>query len=61
MNAKRMNAAVQKIAREILDLETLETRKMDRLDFHDIGVVSLRKALEAAYLAGRESVNTKGK
>ena len=59
MIAKRMNATIEKIAREILDLETLETRKMDSLDFHDMAVWEIRKALEAAYNAGRESVNPK--
>ena len=55
MNTKRMNTTIEKIAREILDLETLETRKMDSLDFHDIAVWEIRKALEAAYNAGRDS------
>jgi hypothetical protein len=42
----------EKIAREILGLETLETRGWDQYDFHEIGVATLRKALEAAYEAG---------
>jgi hypothetical protein len=50
---------IEKIAREILDLETLETRNSDSLDFHDIAVWEIRKALEAAYEAGRNSVTTK--
>ncbi len=33
-------------------VETLATRNSDRLDFHDIGVASLREALIAAYQAG---------
>jgi hypothetical protein len=57
MSTKRMNATIEKIAREILDLETLETRKSDSLDFHDMAVWEIRKALEAAYNAGRESAN----
>lgn len=56
-----MNQNINKIAREILDLETLETRNSDSLDFHDLAVWEIRKALEAAYRAGRESTNTKGK
>jgi hypothetical protein len=52
-----MNAAIKRIAREILDLETLKTRKMDSLDFHELAVWQIRKALEAAYNAGRESLN----
>ena len=57
----RMKAVIKRIAREILDLETLETRKMDSLDFHDLAVWQIRKALVAAYNAGRESVNQKEK
>jgi len=41
-----------KIAKEHLRLETLETRKSDSLDFHDISVWSIKSALEAAYKAG---------
>jgi len=44
-----------KIAREILDLETLETRRMDSLDFHELAVWEIREALEAAYNAGRDA------
>ena len=51
----KMSSAIERIAREILDLETLETQKMDSLDFHDLAVWEIRKALEAAYEAGREA------
>ena len=64
MNAtdeKKHIAAIEKIAREILDLETLETRNMDSLDFHDLAVWEIRKALEAAFNAGIQSVTPKGK
>jgi len=61
MSTKRMNSAVEKIAREILDLETLETRKSDSLDFHDMAVWEIRKALEAAYNAGRNAATSKTK
>lgn len=44
-----------RIAREILGLETLTVRNRDHLDFHDLGVCSIRHALEAAYAAGRDS------
>jgi len=43
------------IAREALGLETLETRKSDSLDFHDIAVWCVKDALERAYEAGRAS------
>ena len=35
------------------DLETLETRNSDGLDFHDVAVWAIRNALEAAYAAGQ--------
>lgn len=40
------------IAKEILHIETLETRNSDRLDFPDMAVWSVKEALLAAYLAG---------
>ena len=46
------DALIERIAREHLDVETLETRSSDRLDFHDCAVWCLKRALEAAYLAG---------
>ena len=49
------NDVINKIAREILDLETLETRKMDSLDFKEQAVWSIAEALSAAYEAGRAS------
>ena len=50
-----MRKAIEGIAREVLGLETLEERNRDRLDFHDLGVAGIRKALEAAYEAGRKA------
>ena len=34
------------------DIETLRQRKLDRLDFHEVSVWNLEKALRAAYEAG---------
>lgn len=42
------------IATKHLDIETLETRHSDSLDFHDVGVASLKNALQAAFMAGCE-------
>ncbi len=42
------------IAQNKLGIETLETRKSDGLDFHDVAVWCLRDALEAAFNAGVE-------
>jgi NCAIR mutase (PurE)-related protein len=44
--------ALAQIAREELGIETLEVRGRDRLDFHDVGVAGLRRALERAYELG---------
>lgn len=41
------------IAATELGVSTLETRRSDRLDFHDIAVWSIREALSAAYDAGK--------
>lgn len=45
---------IAKIARDILGLETLEARNHDALDFHELGVWQIKKALDAAYQAGRQ-------
>ena len=42
------------IAKKHLGIETLETRKSDRLDFHDTAVWCIRDALNAAFKAGAE-------
>ena len=34
------------------NIETLETRNSDGLDFHDVAVWAIRNALEAAFAAG---------
>lgn len=46
---------LEQIARDILDLETLDTRKSDGLDFKEQAVWQIKAALEAAYNLGRES------
>jgi hypothetical protein len=50
-----MKRTIDRIAREILRVETLEQRKRDSLDFHDLYVSQIKRALEAAYLAGTRS------
>ena len=46
-------ALMLEIARKHLpNIETLETRNSDGLDFHDVAVWAIRAALEAAYTAG---------
>ena len=51
---KPIEQLLTQIAQQHLDVETLETRRSDRLDFHDLAVWSLKAALEAAYQAGVE-------
>ncbi len=54
-NDKKRDATIAAIARDVLFIETLETRKSDRLDFHDVAVWTVREALEKAYAAGHEA------
>lgn len=54
-NDRKRDATIAAIARETLFIKTLETRKSDRLDFHDVAVWSVREALEKAYAAGHEA------
>jgi hypothetical protein len=49
------DACLADIARTTLGLETLETRRSDSLDFHDLAVWQIKQALQAAYEAGRAS------
>lgn len=53
--SKQAEKTIERIARDILRIETLETRKSDSLDFHDVAVWSIKDALEAAYRAGQEA------
>ena len=43
------------IAQNLLGLETLDTRKSDRLDFHDLAVWNIKAALQAAFEAGQQA------
>ncbi len=52
---KKMNATVNRIAKEILNFDTLETRNSDSLDFKETAVWCVKEALEAAYKAGQQS------
>ena len=47
-----VDALLAAIAKPTLHIDTLETRKSDSLDFHDVAVWSVKAALEAAYRAG---------
>ena len=43
------------IAHKHLGIPTLETRRSDSLDFHEVAAWQLKSALEAAFNAGREA------
>ena len=49
------NLQLTEIANEHLSIETLEERKSDSLDFHDVSVWGVKAALEAAFEAGKQS------
>lgn len=55
---KALTDPIEQIAREHLDIETLENRGSDALDFHEVSVWGLRKALSEAYQAGRAAERT---
>ncbi|MBX3660768.1 MAG: hypothetical protein KF740_20220 [Ramlibacter sp.] len=55
-----LNALLTAIAQKHLFIETLEERHMDRLDFHDVGVVGVRRALQEAYEAGQAQGRAQG-
>jgi hypothetical protein len=46
----KIEQLLTQIAQSKLGIETLETRKSDGLDFHDVAVWCLRDALEAAFI-----------
>jgi len=51
---RRSEQMLNAIAREVLGLETLETRNAGHLDFHVLGVWQILEALRLAYSAGYE-------
>lgn len=52
---KDMKEQLEQIAKQYLNVPTLERRNTDSLDFHEVSVWSLKAALEAAYQAGQEN------
>lgn len=57
----KIKKGINNIAKIILGIETLEPRNLDRLDFYDLHVVTIRKALEEAYNLGSADNNHKEK
>ena len=54
---KQKEQTIQRIVREVLWLQTLEQRGRDHLDFHEVSIWQIRRALEQAYEAGRASAH----
>jgi len=52
---QQIDQLLTEIANKHLNLETLETRNSDSLDFQEVAVWSLKDALEAAYESGQQS------
>ena len=52
---KRLDPILAAIAREHLFIPTLETRRADSLDFHDVAVWQVEAALKAAFDAGKKA------
>lgn len=48
-------AILEAIAKRHLFVDTLVVRNRDRLDFYDVGVSSIERALQAAYQAGADA------
>ena len=48
------DAELASVARRLLDIPTLETRKSDALNFHEVSVWQLRAALRLAHRMGRK-------
>ena len=60
---ERKNNILEIIAQKKLGIKTLEVRNSDSLDFYDLGVASIRDALEEALKIGIEiglTLNMKG-
>ena len=60
MEKPMRKVAIERIARTVLGIETLESRNLDRLDFYELGVWTLKTALEEAYDAGKKEAEARG-
>ena len=53
-----MEKIIFAIAQKHFNIDTLQTRNLDRLDFYDVSVASIKAALEDAYQAGKKERKT---
>ena len=51
---QQIDQLLTEIAKKHLNLETLETRNSDSLDFHDVAVWAIKDALQVASEAGKQ-------
>ncbi|MFQ1022810.1 DUF6900 domain-containing protein [Avibacterium paragallinarum] len=49
---KAINKTLENLAKQLENIETLETRMSDHLDFYDMGVWNIKRLMRAAYEAG---------
>ena len=54
----QIDTLLTRIALDHLFVDTLETRKSDRLDFHEVSVWGIKTALQAAFDAGKQAAST---
>ena len=54
-----MQQTIEKIANTVLDIDTLKRQNLDSKDFHALAVWRIEEALQAAYMAGKNSNDKK--
>ena len=54
-NSIDIESKLAEIAKECFNIETLETRNSDSLDFHEVAVWQIKAALDKAFLIGWET------
>ena len=56
-NTPTPDVLFERLAKEHLFIDTLQTQHSDRLDFHDVSVWGIKAALQAAYEAGASAAS----
>lgn len=51
---------LEQVARRRLGMDSLETRRSDRLDFHEVAVWNIAAALQDAFEAGKAAAKKDG-
>ncbi len=57
MPRETMDQAIERIAREELEITTLESRHNDQEDFHTLAVWEIETVMERAYQAGFDAAS----